>query len=78
MPDMPLSSRQQEAQRAARRLTFEGVRWLVYELPPSYLDRRRTPSLVFESEATVRRVRNYPATWRALSDAELIALSWCT
>lgn len=76
MPDVPQSSRLQEAQRAARRIMAEGVFWLVYELPPSHLDRRQSPSLVFESETTVRRVRDYPANWRALGDEELLALSW--
>ena len=65
-----------EAQRAGRRLSAEGEYWLVYELPASPLDRRTSPSLVFESDATVRRVRNYPRSWRELSDEELFALSW--
>ena len=78
MPDAPRSSRLEEAQRAARRITIEGVFWLVYELPPSHLDRRQSPSLVFESETTMRRVRDYPANWRALSDEQVIALSWST
>ena len=65
----------QEAQRSARTLMWDGVLWLVYEFVQS-LDRRQSPSLIFESDSTVRRVRNYPATWRALSDDQLIALSW--
>lgn len=65
-----------EAQRKARRLFVEGELWLVYELPPTQFDRRQAPSLVFESEISVRRVRNFPATWRDLSDADLFALSW--
>lgn len=65
-----------EAQRAGRRLTAEGEYWVVYELPASPLDRRTSPSLVFESEGTVRRVRNYPRDWRELGDEELFALSW--
>ena len=67
-----------EAQRTARRITVDGVPWLVYELPPTPFDRRNSPSLVFENEATVRRVRAYPADWRWLSDEELFALSWAT
>ena len=47
----------------------------MYELPPS-LDRRAKASLVFESEQGVRRVRDYPAEWRTLSDDALFALSW--
>jgi hypothetical protein len=50
--------------------------WLVYELPALPFDRRSTPSLVFESDSSVRRVRNYPADWRTLGDDDLFALSW--
>lgn len=64
-----------EAQRTARRLVVDGVPWLVYELAHVF-DRRHAPSLVFESDHAVRRVRSYPAEWRDLSDAELWALSW--
>jgi len=31
---------------------------------------------VFESDQVVRRVRDYPANWRDLSDDDLLALSW--
>ena len=54
----------------------DDVVWLVYELPPMLFDRRRAPSLVFESDGAVRRVRHYPENWRALSDEALFALSW--
>ena len=64
------------AQRHEREIVIDHVRWLVYELAPPTLDRRSTPSLVFESEGTVRRIRNFPADWRALDDAALFALSW--
>ena len=65
-----------EAQRTAREVIVDDVVWLVYELPPMLFDRRRAPSLVFESDGAVRRVRHYPENWRALSDAALFALSW--
>ena len=52
----------------------DGAHWRVYELSGVYYDRRR--SLVFESEATIRRLRNFPDDWRALADADLVALSW--
>jgi hypothetical protein len=48
----------------------------VYELPPLTYDRRSTTSLVFESDNFIRRVRDFPADWRKLSDDELLALSW--
>ena len=47
--------------------------WRVFELVMSY--DRRGPSLVFETDGVVRRVRNYPADWRSLPDDELLALS---
>jgi hypothetical protein len=65
-----------EAQRTGRRIVIEGVPWLVYELPAQAFDRRNSPSLVFESERVVRRVRNFPADWRTIRDADLWMLSW--
>lgn len=56
----------------------DGVLWLVYELFPPRFDRRQTASLIFESDNTIRRVRNYPSQWRELSDEELFDLSWDT
>lgn len=64
------------ARRAAREIFIEGMPWLVYELPAAPFDRRSSPSLVFETESTVRRVRSYPGDWRDLSDDDLFALSW--
>ena len=48
--------------------------WTVYEAALTY-DRRGTLSLVFESNDIVRRVRNFPPDWSALSHEELLALS---
>ena len=77
MPDNPnLHRALRDVQRNERAIVIERVRWLVYELSPPVLDRRSAASLVFESEGTVRRVRNYPADWRALDDESLFALSW--
>lgn len=59
----------QDAQRSARTLTWDGVLWFVYEFVQS-LDRRQSPSLIFESESTVRRIRNYPADWQSHSRAQ--------
>lgn len=52
----------------------QGETWHVYEVGGATYDRRA--SLIFESAWTVRRVRVYPANWRALSDEELLTLSW--
>jgi hypothetical protein len=65
-----------EHRASARRIRIDGVEWLVYELMEPSLDRRSGGSLVFESENTVRRVREYPENWRSLTEAELAALSW--
>ena len=54
----------------------DGMRWRVYEQAFSAYDRRRGISLIFSSDAAVRRVRQFPPEWRALSDGELVALSW--
>jgi hypothetical protein len=48
----------------------------VYEQSSSEYDRRRGLSLIFTSEAAVRRVRAFPSDWYTLSDEELLALSW--
>jgi hypothetical protein len=53
-----------------------GTLWRVYERSFPTLDRRSGTSLVFESDGTIRRVRNYPPEWRAMSPEELEALSW--
>jgi hypothetical protein len=56
-----------------------GRQWRVFEVPEQgTAERRWPPSLVFESDAAIRRVRDFPTNWRALSDAELDALSWRT
>ena len=54
----------------------DGIRWQVYEQAFSDYDRRRGTSLIFATEAAVRRVRSYPPNWHELSDVELTALSW--
>lgn len=76
MGDELPSSLLRELQRTARRILTDGTLWLVYELVASGYDRRQSPSLIFESDTTVRRVRNYPANWRELSDDDLLSLSW--
>ena len=53
-----------------------GIVWRVYERPFPTLDRRSGQSLVFESDGTIRRVRQYPPEWRGMSPEELEALSW--
>ncbi len=50
-----------------------GTRWRAYERRH---DDQARPSLIFESVVAVRRVRDYPDGWYALSEAELRQLSW--
>lgn len=58
----------------SRRIVTEGVSWTVYERElPGDLQRKRT--LVFDTDKAARRVRNYPATWYALTDDELAQLA---
>ena len=52
----------------------DGIHWDVRELKADY-DRRTGASLIFESTHAIRRVRNYPADWHTLSEAELSTLS---
>jgi hypothetical protein len=63
------------ALRSARSLDMDGSPWTVYEIRASQYDRRGESSLIFETDGVVRRVRNFPANWRDLSDAELRAIS---
>jgi hypothetical protein len=51
-----------------------GELWRVREMPPGSYDRRRQPTLVFDCDAAMRRVRSYPANWHELDDETLIAL----
>lgn len=56
-------------------LDAESQVWTVREVKHEGYDRRSTNSLLFERHDVVRRVRNFPANWATLSDAELVALS---
>lgn len=55
----------------------DGSVWGVAEVTGPTYDRRGN-SLVFFNEEAMRRVRNYPANWSDLSDAELYAVSLTT
>lgn len=54
----------------------EGAQWRVFEQAFADYDRRSGLSLIFSSDAAVRRVRDYPANWFDLPDDELLTLSW--
>ena len=56
-----------------------GERWCVREAAPSTLPGHEgARCLIFASDMILRRVWTYPADWRRLSPAELVALSWGT
>jgi hypothetical protein len=51
--------------------------WRVLEVERTVVDGVVFPSvLIFDEPMSVRLVHRYPANWRELSDAELVALSW--
>ena len=60
-----------------RALFIDGVLWTIYELPPQNFDPGAGPSLIFESDSVVRRVKHFPTDWRELSGTALAAL-WKT
>ena len=62
------------AETSHRRLLVDGVVWSVRLYTWPY-DRRGAPDLLFESDAVVRRVRDYPQDWYALRADVLFALS---
>ncbi len=53
----------------------EGREWRVYERAASdFTPTMGRSSLIFDAEGIVRRLWHYPASWAALSDAELLVL----
>jgi hypothetical protein len=53
------------------------IRWQVDEVASADHPGAKQPRcLVFTSDTTMRRVYDYPADWRTLSESELFAVSW--
>ena len=51
--------------------------WSVCEIDCTHIPGARAARcLLFDSEFVMRRVYDFPQTWFALSDAELLAVSW--
>lgn len=69
-----------ETARAVRFVDSTGRQWVVREAPPprGAIGSQRAPSLLFETEGMIRRVRRYPPDWEGLGSAELERLSWRT
>ena len=59
---------------AARVVGDHADLWTVYELPPANYERRRTATLIFESEFSMHRFRDYPTDWRSLSEGTLLRM----
>ena len=74
-----ITRQKSKSTRSSRFVDSTGRRWEVRELPGSAgAPSPRAPSLVFETEGLIRRVRRYPANWLELAPGELEALSWRT
>jgi hypothetical protein len=56
-----------------RTIIVDGHAWTVCEAMDPVT---QTPTLIFRGHTVARRVRQYDAKWRDLSDGELYALSW--
>jgi hypothetical protein len=57
-----------------RRVSADGMRWVVREVPAPSFDRRGGTHLLFDGETVMRRVRAFPENWYDLSDGELYEL----
>ena len=57
----------------------DGTRWRVVEVNASHGPGARGDTcLCFESPTAIRRVWRYPDNWVALSDSDLLRVSWGT
>lgn len=70
------SSASSRAPRSRSFVDADDGHWTVFEQAFAEYDRRSGMSLIFSSDAAVRRVRDYPTDWYDLDDAQLAALSW--
>jgi hypothetical protein len=68
--------------REVRRVVLDdrdGTRWRVVEVDAAHVPGARGDScLCFESPTAIRRVWCYPDNWVALSDSDLLRVSWGT
>jgi hypothetical protein len=58
-----------------RSVHVDGVQWTVHEIAAPAFDSRGEPHLLFECDQIMRRLRDYPRDWHALSDGDLFALA---
>jgi hypothetical protein len=66
--------RRSPAPGKVRRISADGLRWVVQEVAAPSFDRRGGTHLLFDGETIMRRVREFPANWAELSDEELYEL----
>jgi hypothetical protein len=66
--------RKNPAPEKVRRISAEGLRWYVQEVPAPAFDRRGGTHLLFDGETIMRRVREFPVNWFEMSDEELYEL----
>lgn len=75
MAEQPKEIQQSQDEGKVRRISADGVRWIIREVPAPPFDRRGGTHLVFDGESIMRRVRQFPVDWHTLTDAELYELS---
>ena len=73
--DWTLSGASRGASGPIRRFVRDGTLWTVHERRAREYD-RRSAQLIFESDAAVRLVSEFPPDWHTLTDDELFELSW--
>ena len=74
-PNDPQLVRRSPAPGKVRRISADGLRWVVQEVQAPAFDRRGGTHLLFDGETIMRRVREFPANWHELTDDELYDLS---
>ena len=75
MAEQPNEIQQAHGEGKIRRISADGVRWIIREVPAPAFDRRGGTHLVFDGESVMRRLRHFPADWHTLDDAALYELS---
>jgi hypothetical protein len=73
--EQPNEIQQRHGEGKIRRISADGVRWIIREVPAPAFDRRGGTHLVFDGESVMRRLRHFPADWHSLPDDELYELS---
>jgi hypothetical protein len=73
--EQPNEIQQARGEGKIRRISADGVRWIIREVPAPAFDRRGGTHLVFDGESVMRRVRDFPADWHDLPDDALYELS---